>query len=274
MNQQKLKIGDFAKLCGVTVKTLRHYEKLGILIPKQVDRYSGYRYYSVGQMQKMAMIRQFQALGLSLGEIAALYQKEAHYPNQDVIAIKMSETQAQIDQLQTRLQQLQAMLKSRKQIEEMEGITIQSLPACIVASYQGVIKNYGELGLLCCNVIGPEMARLGCECPEPGYCFTRELNKEHSQENISIEYCEMVKEAKRDSDLIHFYHLDAVETAICYKHYGPYEGLYDSYSNLIAFAEKEGYLVIDTPRAVYVDGIWNQEDSAKWLTIIQLPVTR
>ena len=37
---------------------------------------------------------------------------------------------------------------------------------------------------------------------------------------------------------------------------------------------KEGYKIVDAPRAVYIDGIWNQEDPAKWLTIIQVPVEK
>jgi hypothetical protein len=38
--------------------------------------------------------------------------------------------------------------------------------------------------------------------------------------------------------------------------------------------EKEGWKVADAPRAVYVDGVWNQEDPEKWLTIIQVPAEK
>ena len=38
--------------------------------------------------------------------------------------------------------------------------------------------------------------------------------------------------------------------------------------------EKKGYKIADAPRAVYIDGIWNQEDPDKWLTIIQVPVEK
>ncbi len=274
MNQLKLQIGEFSHLCGVTVKTLRHYEKIGLLVPDKVARYSGYRYYSVGQMQKMATIRQLKSLGFSLDEILDLYRQDAHYPNQKLLTEKLVQTEQQIANLQSRRTQLKAMLDSRNQHDKMEKISIQSLPACMVASYKGTIDNYGALGYLCCEVIAPEMQRLGCECPEPGYCFTRELNKEYTPEHIDIEYCERVTEAKLNSDLIHFYQLEAVETAVCYKHYGPYENLYNSYCELFAYAEQEGYQILEAPRAVYVDGIWNQADPAKWLTIIQLPVKK
>ena len=65
-----------------------------------------------------------------------------------------------------------------------------------------------------------------------------------------------------------------VPTAVCMKVYGPYERLYQNFIDLFAWMEKEGWKVADAPRAVYVDGIWNQEDPEKWLTIIQVPAQR
>ena len=50
--------------------------------------------------------------------------------------------------------------------------------------------------------------------------------------------------------------------------------LYQNYVDLFAYLEKEGYKIISSPRASYIDGIWNQEDEQKWLTIIQVPVEK
>ena len=68
-NKTKLKIGEFSKMMQVTVKTLRHYEQKGLLLPDEVDEWTGYRYYSVDQMQKLQTIRDLQRLGFSLDEI-------------------------------------------------------------------------------------------------------------------------------------------------------------------------------------------------------------
>ena len=43
---------------------------------------------------------------------------------------------------------------------------------------------------------------------------------------------------------------------------------------IFAYLEKEGYSIVSAPRACYVDGVWNQEDPEKWLTIIQVPVEK
>ena len=77
----KLKIGEFSQMMQVTVKTLRHYEQKGLLMPDEVDEWTGYRYYSIEQMQKLNTIRDFQRLGFSLDEIKELYDYELHTPS-------------------------------------------------------------------------------------------------------------------------------------------------------------------------------------------------
>ena len=147
-----------------------------------------------------------------------------------------------------------------------------SLPSIIVAYNRTILPSYDALGQYLVTVVAPEMARLGCECPEPGYCFTVETAKEYKAENFEIEYCEKVKSAKKDSDIVKFKTLPEYPTAICMKVYGPYTKLRESYIELFAEIAKMGYEIADAPRACYVDGIWNQENPDKWLTIIQVPV--
>jgi len=48
-----IKIGDFSKLAHVSIKTLHHYDDLGLLKPVHVDRNSGYRYYEIGQLSRL-----------------------------------------------------------------------------------------------------------------------------------------------------------------------------------------------------------------------------
>ena len=53
--RNKLKIGEFSRLMQVTVKTLRQYEHKGLLIPDEIDEWTGYRYYNLEQMQKLSL---------------------------------------------------------------------------------------------------------------------------------------------------------------------------------------------------------------------------
>ena len=274
MEIANLQIGEFSKLCGVTVKTLHHYEKLGLITPQKVDPWTGYRYYHVSQLQTMETIRRFKELGFTLEEIGGLMDSDSQEPSLQLLEAKILQTEANLHQMLLRRDRLQALINSQQKYQKMEKISIQSIPAMTVAYYRGIIPSYDAIGDLCCNVIGPEMARLGCKCPEPGYCYTFEHDKEYKDHDIDFEYCEQVLEAKEDSDIIKFRQNPEIPLAVCMKVYGPYEQLYQSYIDLFAYMEKEGYRMAGAPRACYVDGVWNQPDPQKWLTIIQVPAEK
>ena len=203
-NKTKLKIGEFSQMMQVTVKTLRHYEQKGLLLPDEVDEWTGYRYYSIEQMQKLQSIRDLQSLGFSLDEIKDLYDDDSHTPSVRQMDEKIKETELQLNQLIARRNRLLEWKNSRKQITKMEKFNIQALPEIIVASHREVIPNYEALGPMCYEKIGPEMQRLGCKCPKPGYCFTVGHNGEYTPTNIDIEYCEQVEEMGTDSAIIKF----------------------------------------------------------------------
>jgi DNA-binding transcriptional MerR regulator len=67
-----LSIGRFADATGLTVKALRHYDELGLLVPARVGPDNGYRYYDPAQIEDAVTIRRLRALELPLHEIASL----------------------------------------------------------------------------------------------------------------------------------------------------------------------------------------------------------
>lgn len=268
----KLKIGEFSKMMQVTVKTLRYYEQKGLLLPYEVDEWTGYRYYSIYQMQRLNIIRGLQQQGFTLEEIKELLEDGEQMPSIDQLTQKIEETEHQLQLLIKRRSQLLKWLDSHKQIKTMEQISIQSLPEIIVASHREIIPNYDALGALCVNKIGPEMQRLGCKCPPPGYCFTIEHNKEYRSTDLDIEYCEQVEEMGKDSNIIQFKHLPAVEKALCIKHLGPYERFHESFAEAFRYMEEKGYKLVGHTRICYIDGVWNKDNPEQWLSIIQIPI--
>ena len=71
MAEEMFQIGEVAKLYHLSVGTLRHYERVGLLAPEYVDPDTGYRYYSVRQLEQLTNIRYLRALDLPLDEITA-----------------------------------------------------------------------------------------------------------------------------------------------------------------------------------------------------------
>lgn len=269
----KFKIGEFSRLNRVTVKTLRYYEEIGLLVPYETDEWTGYRYYSVEQFQQVNTIIYLKHLGFSLEEIRDLFATGQHTPSLAAIEAKIRQCEGEQKQLQRRYNELNSLAKSLQKEKKMEKVFIKSLPAIIVASHRRIINGYQELFDLCPKIIGPEMERLGCTCPEPGYCYTIEHNKEYNENNIDIEYCESVNEKREDSELIRFKEIPAVPIAVCMRHRGGYETFPKTFAQLFEFVEQNGYKIIDNPRFSYIDGIWNKESEEEWLSEIEIPVS-
>lgn len=64
-----MRIGQFAERAGVTPRTIRYYESLGLLGPSEREG-SGFRYYTEAELERLQKIHAFKELGLSLEEIA------------------------------------------------------------------------------------------------------------------------------------------------------------------------------------------------------------
>ncbi|HEY2261209.1 MAG TPA: MerR family DNA-binding transcriptional regulator, partial [Streptosporangiaceae bacterium] len=65
-------IGEFARLGGVSVRTLRHYDEIGLLQPATVDPDTGYRGYAAGQLGLLNRIVALKDLGLTLTQTGRL----------------------------------------------------------------------------------------------------------------------------------------------------------------------------------------------------------
>ncbi|MEN6348980.1 MAG: MerR family transcriptional regulator [Syntrophomonas sp.] len=64
----KIKIGDFIKLTGTTIKTINYYHKVGLL-PEAERSEGGYRLYGPAELNRMRLIRRLKSLGLNLKNI-------------------------------------------------------------------------------------------------------------------------------------------------------------------------------------------------------------
>ena len=68
-------IGQFAKLMDISPRMLRHYEKAGIFVPNEIDKKTGYRYYSAHQIPLLKQILLLRDSGFKVEEMAETLRK-------------------------------------------------------------------------------------------------------------------------------------------------------------------------------------------------------
>lgn len=146
---KKLSIGKMAAINHVTIETLRHYDKIGLLKPAFVDEKSNYRYYNIKQSAKLDMIQYMKALGMSLEMIKEQFDKE------DINVIKQM-LHEQKEWIDIRIEELYRMKNAvdvciqnydRYLIAPQDGyISLQHIPRRKIFCYDGE-KNIYEHNL-------------------------------------------------------------------------------------------------------------------------------
>jgi DNA-binding transcriptional MerR regulator len=102
------KIGEFAKICNISVKTLRFYADEGVLVPRNVDIYTGYRYYDDGNIAEACFILELKEMGFSLAEIREYIKSEDAAYRAVIIDKKRDEIIAEKKALDDKLKKLSA----------------------------------------------------------------------------------------------------------------------------------------------------------------------
>ncbi|WP_050642013.1 MULTISPECIES: MerR family transcriptional regulator [Clostridia] len=263
------RIGMFASMNHVTVKTLRYYDEQGLLKPVSVDTATGYRYYTAGQLPVIHQILVLRNMGFSLEEIKGIQRGESE---EVLLRAKKRQLLAEIAEKTAKLAQVECYLSSEN-INTNYHVLIKKIPEVTVAYMKKRLPDYGAMFDVM-PAMGKEMERLGCVCAEPEYCFTIYHDGEHREEDIDAEICEAVTEEKPDSELVQFKVIPEVQTAACVLHKGSYERFPEAYAAVIRFIEENGYEICGSPRESYIDGVWNKETESEWLSEVQFPVRK
>ena len=265
---QLYKIGMFAQMNHITIKTLRFYEEQGLLLPAYVDGENGYRYYTMNQMADIQRITALKQAGFTLDDIKLINQgADTAY----LLSTKKAALLKKIAELTSQIAVIDGYLCGPAGTLDAP-VLIRTIPAVTVASMKKRIDSYDELFSLMPEM-GAEMERLGCRCALPEYCFTHYLEPGFRDEHILIETCEAVTEKKEDSALVKFRELPEI-TAACIFHKGSYSNFSESYAAILRFIEENGYKICGNIRENYIDGIWNKDREEDWLSEIQIPVSR
>ena len=263
-----LKIGDFSKLSLITVKALRFYEKEGLLIPKETDEWTGYRYYDTSQLETAARIKAYRQMDLSIDEIKSIFSGAQE---KDILTAKAEQLRKQQSDISERLSIINHILE----VHSMKyNVVVKKIPECVVYSEERKLAGYSD-AMSFIPESGEECRRLNpdLQCANPQYSFMEYLDGEYKEADVLVRYNEAVTKAGVESDRIKFRTIPETEV-LSILHKGAYNQIGEAYAFLMKYAEQNGYKPAGLMRECYIDGVWNKDSVDEWLTEIQMPIKK
>src|SRR3954454_18714659 len=121
MRFEALKIGELARRTGLTIRTLHHYDEIGLLRPS-LRTESGHRLYAAGDVARLQQVVSLRQLGFSLEEIGACLDRPDFSPT-EVIRLHLARLREQVElqrQLCARLEALAALLHAAGEVSAEE----------------------------------------------------------------------------------------------------------------------------------------------------------
>ena len=273
------KIGEFARMGQVSVRTLHHYEDIGLLKPLQIDRFTGYRYYSTSQLPRLNRIVALKGVGLSLEEIGQLLDadlvpaqlKTLLQSKQAEFRRQLKETETYLSRLETWLKQLESGENEMNATSEYE-ITLKKVEPILVASLRQTIPPYGLLhGPF--GVLRSYLSQFGFTRSKPSMVLWHFNPAQNDEQGYEVEVAEQLDETVPDDAQIKVYSLPQIEFAASVVHHGDFETAYQAYQALGSWVEAQGYEVRGPTRQIH--HVFSPgQDPTTFVTEFQLPVTK
>lgn len=134
-----MRIGEFARVTGIPISVLRHYDKEGLLPPDYIDNLTGYRYYSAEQIESVRRISLLKQVGLSLKEIREILKHpgeaelvretmERHEQNYRTMLANLKEAKRIMLDGKEKLSELLADTRGITEEQDGEEILLKSAP--------------------------------------------------------------------------------------------------------------------------------------------------
>lgn len=237
-----LKIGDFSKLSRISIRMLRHYDEIGLLVPKTTDHYTNYRYYSEDQLPAAGRITALKDMGFRLAAIAEIMKS---YNNPLALAeyleVRQAEMHAEADEISRRLLLLETAIKRlRKDAMAMNyNVTLKNLPERYVASVRRIIPSYDQEGILW-NTLMKETAAMNLQPADPCYSLAVFHDEDYKESNVDIEIQMTVKGSYSNTEHVVFKTVPVIEIASA-TYTGSYEQLTAVNHAVASWVNDNGY---------------------------------
>lgn len=268
-----LKIGEFAKITGISIHMLRNYDKVGLLIPSQVDEQTGYRYYNEAQIIEANQIQVLKRLGFGLKEIMDFQKKfDSEEKLKAFLKGKIDEKRQEQEHIRQQIEQMQKAIEEIEvnQMKHALEVNIKILPARNVVSLREDITNFAEEGRLW-DKLSNLCQRQQVHIVQDEYTFaiTHEIDLEHNRIDTEVQFVtDKVYEGVQG--------MKAFSIPKCQVAAIAFKGEYMQIGNIIAYMKKwlkeNDYELIGAPFSTYYRSPGNESNPNQFITELCFPI--
>lgn len=263
------KIGDFSKLSQVSSKALRYYDDIDLLKPVHVDRFTGYRYYTVDQLPRLNRIVALKELGFALDQIAQLLEDNISVEQlQGMLLLKQAEIERHIEAEQQRLRRVQARLQqiTYENTAPVYDVITKQVEEIAIASIRECIPDYSHVG----HLFNALFTYLGEQhITTSGSPFVCYHDGEYREDNPDVEAGIALERDGENDGRIQFSRLPAMMAATTI-HTGHYETLSLAYGALLEWIEANNYEMCVPNRELYLRGPGPNRAPQDYVTEVQI----
>jgi DNA-binding transcriptional MerR regulator/effector-binding domain-containing protein len=264
-------IGQFAHLGGVSIRTLRHYDEIGLLRPARVDPNSGYRAYSAAQLGQLNRIVALKDLGLSLAQVRRLIGGITLEELQGMLMLRRAQLEQELHGVEARLRHI-----ATERAMPADDIVAKKVPALGVVVILGQAPGYGAANIVpVVNSSKEEFDQLGIPAlvKEAGPYLI--FYEDHDGSDVTVFLALPVAEppAKLPAPA-QYLELPEVEVASTVRNGRAASVFPMVYHDLVMWAEAHGYRYHTPGREICITETDDLAEADQQVFEIQLPFTR
>jgi DNA-binding transcriptional MerR regulator len=266
-------IGDFAQAGQVSVRMLRHYDRIGLLRPARVDPHSGYRYYEAAQLRRLNRLTVLKDLGFSLDTVRTILDDEVDAPQlRGMLLLRRAELAQRITADEHRLRRVEARLRTIESEGQMSSkdVVVKTVEPVVVAELSGVSPSddpsdvgpvvQGLYDRLTAAMVDQQIGFAG-----PGIAYYRPLG-----DGLEVHAGCQVMPGSVATGEVAIVQLPGIARAATLLHVGVMDEIIAGYAALGTWIEEHGFRTDGTAREVYL--ATHPLPQQEWQTEIQMPI--
>ncbi|MGN1408931.1 MAG: MerR family transcriptional regulator [Eubacteriales bacterium] len=265
-----MKIGDFSKLVGLPVKTVRYYSDIGLLKPDKIDETTNYREYRIEQVIEIGRILALKEAGFRLDEIKSLLKNpvtKEEFSGLLKAKLKIAEEERllaenRIHKIKLRIKQLEF----EEDYRNMTEISVKNIKPVWVASIREKGRTDDEFSHNF-GIVSDDVKSHGIKEIGPWMFIT------HDYEGDWEACAQIEKGYNSDNPKIRVYQLTGVDKMACFIHKGPWgAAMKPSFDSFFEWCRLNGMTFAYPYRQIFHVGERENPDWSTFVTEIQYPL--